>query len=230
MGPGTTRDAAFLWIDNQTEPSRSKSYSELARGQLLIQASGDHNSSLGTAVPGGLIHDWIRNRVVPRVSIAQALALLQDYDHDQDYYSPEVVKSKTLERDGNRFRVFLRLKRKNVITVVFNTEYNVQYVTLDGTHAFIRSYSTRIAEVENPDDLRERELTVGDDQGFLWRLYSYWRFYETYAGTFIQCRAISLSRNVPTGLGWLVRPFIENIPVESLRFTLNATRSALMRP
>jgi hypothetical protein len=59
-------------------------------------------------------------------------------------------------------------------------------------------------------------------------LYSYWRFYEADGGVYVQCNAISLSRNVPTGLGWIVAPFIENIPRESLRFTLTATRRALL--
>jgi hypothetical protein len=31
------------------------------------------------------------------------------------------------------------------------------------------------------------------------------------------------------GLGWMIKPFIEKIPVESLRFTLTSTRDALLR-
>jgi hypothetical protein len=58
-------------------------------------------------------------------------------------------------------------------------------------------------------------------------LYSYWRFYQADGGVYIQCNAISLTRDVPAGLGWLIHPFIENIPAESLRFTLDATRTAL---
>ena len=228
MDHDLARRVDFLWIDGLSGSSRSTSLSELESGQVVVQASGGQETTLGTAVPGGLIHDWTGIVFVPRVSIAQALALLQDYDRDQNYYAPEVVKSKTLERDGNKFRVFLRLKRTNVITAVFNTEYSVQYFALDDSHAYSRSYSTRIAEVENPDTFHERELTVGNDHGFVWRLYSYWRFYQSDRGTFIQCRAISLSRNVPTGLSWIVKPFIEGIPVESLRFTLKATRRALL--
>jgi len=38
---------------------------------------------------------------------------------------------------------------------------------------------------------------------------------------------ISLTRDVPSGLGWLIGPS-SNIPRESLRFTLTATRHALL--
>jgi hypothetical protein len=58
-------------------------------------------------------------------------------------------------------------------------------------------------------------------------LYSYWRFYQADGGIYIQCNAVSLTRDVPTGLGWLIRPFIQKIPSESLSFTLDATRAAI---
>jgi hypothetical protein len=46
-------------------------------------------------------------------------------------------------------------------------------------------------------------------------------------GVYVQLEAISLTRDIPDGLGWLVRPFITSIPRESLVFTLNRTRAAL---
>ena len=47
-------------------------------------------------------------------------------------------------------------------------------------------------------------------------------------GTWIECEAISLSRDIPTGLGWLVAPVIRSLPRESLRNTLQATRDQLI--
>jgi hypothetical protein len=44
----------------------------------------------------------------------------------------------------------------------------------------------------------------------------------------VQCEAISLSRDIPAGLGWLISPFIESIPRESLEFTLRSTRAAVL--
>ena len=158
----------------------------------------------------------------------EALAALQAYDRDSEYYSPEVVKSKLLERSGDDFRIYLRLKQVHIVTVVLDTEYDIHYTLLDATHAESRSYSTRIAEVENAGEPQDHDMRVGDDHGFLWRLNSYWRFYQAAGGLYLQCNAISLTREVPAGLGWLIRPFIENVPRESLNFTLEATRKALL--
>jgi hypothetical protein len=33
---------------------------------------------------------------------------------------------------------------------------------------------------------------------------------------------MSLTRGIPVGLGWAVRPFVESIPRESVEFTLRA--------
>ena len=70
-------------------------------------------------------------------------------------------------------------------------------------------------------------MPVGRDGGYLWRLNTYWRFLERDGGTYIQCEAISLTRAIPFGLGWLVEPFVTSIPRESLSFTLETTRKVL---
>jgi hypothetical protein len=216
----------FLRIDSLRETERGKAYARLQSGDTLIESDAAQGTS-PRPVPGGLIHDWIGVVFVPSVSIRQAIAVLQDYGRDTDYYRPQVSKSKLLGRSGEDFHVFLRLKQTHGITVVFDTEYDIRYTELDFTHVHSRSYSTRIAEVSSPGQESEHEAAPADDRGFLWRLYSYWRFYEANGGVYIQCNAISLTRDVPTGLGWIVRPFIEKIPRESLSFTLEATRKAL---
>jgi hypothetical protein len=45
----------------------------------------------------------------------------------------------------------------------------------------------------------------------------------------VECQAISLTRGVPSGLGWLIEPIIRNLPRESLANTLQATRNALKK-
>jgi hypothetical protein len=218
----------FLYIDALPEPERVQSYALLRRGQHLIRRSPPCDPTC-PAVPGGLLHDWTAILFVRGVTLAETLAALQDYDRDNGYYQPQVIGAKLLSSSNDRFRVFLRLKQTHVITVVLDTEYEIQYTTLDGAHAASQSHSTHISEVENAGSPRERISSPEDDHGFLWRLYSYWRFYQADGGVYIQCNAISLTRDVPAGLGWLVGPYLQNIPQESLRFTLTATRQALLQ-
>lgn len=216
----------FLAVDLLPAEDRVKAYAHLKQGQVLIY---NQRSLQGASVPEGLIHDWTGIVFVPGSGLGETLAVLQDYDRDEEYYSPDVVQSKLLWRSGDEFRVLLQLKRTYVVTAVFNTEYDVRYFQLNPAHAYSVSHSTRIAEVENPGESQEHEKPVGEDRGLLWRLNSYWRFSEGDGGTYVQCEAISLTRNVPVGLGWMVKPFIERVPVESLHFTLAAARNAVIR-
>jgi hypothetical protein len=218
----------FLWVDAMAQPSRIEAYARLQRGEVISSSLRTVDPSGRSATPGALIHHWVGTVFVPGASLRQVLALLQDYDRHSEYYKPQVVKSKTVERTGNDFKVFLRLRREKIVTVVLDTEYAVHYHQLDALQAFSESYSTRIAEVTHPDEPSEQILPPGQGQGFLWRLNSYWRFSEANHGVYIQCEAVSLTRDIPTGLSWLVTPFIESIPEESLEFTLLSTRSALL--
>jgi hypothetical protein len=121
----------------------------------------------------------------------------------------------------------LRLLKKQIITVVLDTEHDVQYEKLGEKSWRSVSKTTRISEVDNAGQPDEKVLPAGTGNGFLWRLYSYWRFVERDGGTWIECQAISLTRDVPTGLGWIVSPVIKNLPRNSLQNTFLATRKAL---
>jgi hypothetical protein len=211
----------FLWVDD--EPQRRN---RVRQGQLAIE----NRSSRDTiAVPGGLIHHWIGAIFVPGVTLGKTLAVIQDYDHNRDNYQPEVLASRLAGRNGNDFKVYLRLMKKKVITVILDTDYDVRYFPLDGGRCYSRAYSTRIAEVENAGKRDERVLPPGHDNGFLWRLYSYWRFQERDGGVYVECEAISLTRGIPAGLGWLIEPIVTTLPRESLANTLLETRAALLK-
>ena len=81
----------------------------------------------------------------------------------------------------------------------------------------------------NADEAEEREMPVGRDGGYVWRLNTYWRILERDGGIFIQCESVSLTRGIPAGFGWLIGPFVTSIPRESLTFTLETTHRELMR-
>lgn len=220
--------ASLLSIDGQASSVRSQAYDELRQGQIILKDNCEDEAPKCTSIPGGLIHDWSGIIFVPGVSLSEVLTTLQDYNHDQEYYQPEVIRSRLLSHSGNDFHVSLRLKRAQIITVILDTEYDIRYLQIDSNRAFARSHSTRIAEVDKAGTPQERELPIGNDHGFLWKLHSYWYFYEADGGVYIQCNAVSLTRDVPVGLGWLIDSFIKKIPAESLRSTLGETRTALL--
>jgi hypothetical protein len=165
-------------------------------------------------VNGGLIHDWSSEAFVPGRTADQVLAVLQSYERYGEIY-PEVTASRLLAREGNRFRVALQLKRKKVLTVILNTESVVEYQPLGEGRWRVLSRSTKVEEAD------------GGDTGFLWRLNAYWTVTPEAGGVRLQCRSISLSRDVPVGLGWVVKPLVREMPQESLAGMLAATVKAL---
>ncbi len=212
----------FLWVDTLASSQQGNSYSRLHSGEVLVRevAAGDD-------LPGGLVHDWVALAFIPNATVPQALSGLQDYNNDARVYAPEVLRSKLLERNDDRFLVFLRIKKKSFVTVVMDVTNDVRYFALDPTRAYSRSYSTRIVEIESADTPQERQRPEGDDHGYLWRLYTYWRLQQKDGGVYVQCRAIALTRGIPWGLGWLVKPFVTKIPRESLLFTMTHARDAI---
>ena len=174
--------------------------------------------------PGGMIHHWVGSVFIPGVKVNDVLAVLEDYDHHAEYYAPDVERSKLESRDGDHFRAFLRFRRHKVITVVLDTEHDIHYFRDSESRAHSRSSATRIAQVENAGKSDEREKTPGDDDGFLWRMETWWRMVEGDGGVYVQSEVVSLTRDIPTGLGWMIGPFVTSIPKESLTFTLDATR------
>ncbi len=206
----------FLWTDDVPEQRIT-----LRRGDILIEGLPETPK-----ITGGLLHVWSGAMFVPEATGPEVLAVLQDYDRHQEWY-PEPIESKLLSRDGDVYRGYLKLRRKKVITVVLSTEHEAEYSQVSDGRWYGRSYSTKIAEVENAGEPKEKELPVGEDHGFLWRLYAYWFIEETEDGVFVESVSVSLSRQIPFGLGWIVKPFVTSLPRESLEGMLQATRVAV---
>ena len=229
MAPELADAKRFLFADTLPDPRRKALLDDLRKGGFVIERLTSTDAGKDIDVPDGLIHHWVGLVFVPGATADQAVALLQDYNRHAEIYKPAVARSKLVAQDADVFRVYLRFFMKKVITVVLNSDHEARFTRAAPDRAYSRIYSTRIAEVENPDTPGEREKPVGNDGGYLWRLYSYWRFLERDGGTYVQCESISLTRGIPTGFGWLVGPFVTSIPRESLTFTLQTTRTTLAR-
>jgi hypothetical protein len=214
----TLDDGTFLWALGD-----ARRVEQVNRGRIPVALWPGRGPVKASS---GLIHDWIGAAYVPGATVTQTLALIQDYDNYKNIY-PEVIESALMERQGNDFRIYLRLLKKKIITVVLDTNHDVHYIELDGGRWFCRSHTTRVSEVDHAGHAEEKVQAPDVGYGFLWRLYSYWRFQDRDGGVDMECRAISLSRDIPPGLGWVLEPLARSLPREALVNTLEATRQAL---
>jgi len=217
----------LLWIDGLKDNERAEASAALKRGEVKMKKLETRENGERIRCPDGMIHHWAGVAFIPGVRLQDILRVLQDYDHHAQYYAPDVERSKIESRDGDHFRVFLRFRRHKVITVVLNTEHDVHYFRDSETREHSRSSAVHIAEVENPGKPNEREKPPGEDGGFLWRMETWWRLEERDGGVYVQSEVVSLTRDIPAGLGWLIGPVVTSIPKETLTFTLEATRKAV---
>jgi hypothetical protein len=220
---------SFYSMGGKSELQREALRIRLRQGEIIIDQTETLDGERTIKVPDGLVHHWIALGFIPGVNLNQTLVLLQDYEQYPVVYQPDVKRSKVLRTDGKQFDIYLRLYQKTIVTAVFNAEFEVTYFRVDERRAHTRSYSKRIAEVENPDLPQERERPIGNDRGFLWRLYSYWRIEERDGGVYVELESIGLSRSVPAIFAWLVNPLLKSLPKSYLSRVLNSTRTALTK-
>jgi hypothetical protein len=219
----------YLWVERLPRAQRAADEAQLRDGQLVIEHLETLDSGKPIPTPGGIIHHWIGTVFVPGATLGQTISFMEDYDRKTEYFKPDILLSKILRHDGDDYFVHLRFYKKKIITTVIDTDQEIHYHVVDCTHAYSRSRTTRVQEVENAGKSDEKLEAEGHDRGFMWRMNTYWRFEEKDGGTYVECQAISLTRDIPTGLGWMVGSFVTSVPRESLTFTLTTARAALQR-
>jgi len=222
------RPRDFLWIDTLPHSRRSEVATGLQQGGVIIERLQTRDGPQEIDVPDGLIHHWVGTVFVPRVGVKKAVRLMQDYDRHATYFAPAIARSKLLERNGDRFRVELRFHVKKIITVTMDTENSAEFFYPSADRAHSRLRSTRVTEIADAGTPQERKKPAGEENGFMWNLNTYWRFAERNGGTYIQCESLTLTRDVPFALAWIIRPIITQMPKESLTFTLAKARQALI--
>ena len=217
----------FLWLDRLDSAKRLDLENRIRRGEIGLTRLEIREDGRSVRFPGALCHHWIGTMLVPHLGLERVVTLMQSYERYEDMYRPAVRHSRTLSRTDSNFIVLLQLFQKKVISVVLNTESEVSYLPAGQKRVQVRSRSTRIAEVTQPDTPDEREKPIGHDGGFLWRFNNYCALEEREPGTYVQCETLSLSRDIPIGLSWLIAPFVTSVPRESLEFTLRSLRNAV---
>lgn len=224
-----SRPADFLWIDTLPQNKRAEVQRGLRQGGVIIERLQTRDGGKEISVPDGLIHHWVGTVFVPGIGVKDAVALMQDYNQHSKYFAPAIARSKLLERDGDRFRVALRFHVKKIITVTMDTENEAEFFHPAADRAHSRIRSTRVTEIADAGTPQEKAKPAGEENGFMWNLNTYWRFLERDGGVYIQCESLTLTRDVPFALAWIIRPIVSQMPKESLTFTLAKARAALMR-
>jgi putative flippase GtrA len=219
-----TSNEPFLEIERQPAAALARTIAALKRGAVVVTEAAMRDGSASEApLDGGLINHWRGTVFVPNVKLDHLLKVLQQPGNDL-HKQEDVISSRVVARGPDAQKLFLRIKRTKFVTVVYDTEYDVDYKRLSPDRALSNSISTKIVEIENAGTPRERAMPEGNDSGYMWRLNSYWRYKQLDDGVVIEVESLSLSRDLPAIIGPLIRPIVSGVARESMSRTLSSVR------
>lgn len=216
----------FLSLDFQDTAAAAKERQRVMSGEISIDQVRSVNSRI--PVPSGMIHHWKGAVFIPGVNLDLVLSRVAN-PRLEDSKQEDVLESKVLENRPGQLKLYLKLQRSKIVTVVYNTEHLVQYKRHGRTQASSSSIATKISELDYGSDGTEREKPEGHDHGYLWRMNSYWRYQETKGGVIVECESLTLSRSIPGFLEYMVRPLIRSVARESMKRTLESLRVRMLR-
>jgi putative flippase GtrA len=218
----------FLDIERLPKDQLARTLAALKRGEVIVtRGAARDGSSNEIAIDGGLVNHWRGTVFVPKVKLDALLKVLQEPQSDK-HKQEDVLSSRVVSRDGDSQKVYLRLRRTKFVTVVYDTEYDVDYKRLAPDRAISNSISTKVVEIENAGTPQEKALPEGNDHGYMWKLNSYWRYKQFEDGVLVEIESLTLSRDLPAIIGPLIRPIVNSTARESMTRTLASVRARFM--
>ena len=219
-------------LNNSAAFVRSKSDVKKTKKVHVEELETKDEAKKQIKVTDGTIHHWLGAIYVPGKSLQDVLRWVRDYDRHKDYFV-DIEQSSLKRQDGDTYDVFLRMKRsKWTVTARFNTDHRVVYSHHGIGRASSKSVATRIRQL----DKEGNEYLPGRDDGYLWRLNSYWRFSEHDGGVIVECETIGLSRSLGSFVGFFdfltfggISKIAESIAEEALTDMLTALRDGVLR-
>lgn len=179
-------------------------------------------------VTGGLIHHWVGAMFLPNLKLDQMVEVTRDYDRYKEFYSPSVIESKTIARNGleDRFSMMLMNKAFFLKTAI-DADYHATNVRLDEHRFYSVSRTTRVQEVEGLGEPGEHRAPEGAGGGYIWKLLSIARFEQRDGGVYLELEAIALSREIPVAVRLVADPIVRRVSRNSLLISLRQTEDAV---
>ena len=215
---------SFLLIDH--DPGLR---ARLRGGAIVISPVGNNGH---TAVPHGIITDWVGDVFVPNATIGDVVAQLNDYDRYRQFFNPTRGGRSPAQSRGSRIQLFHGFAPKGSFCDACPGRrlFESQTTKVDDDRWYTVSRTTRLQDVENYGEPSQRKLPPDQGHGYIWRIYNITRFEERDGGVYVEIEAMVLSRDVPAGLRWLIDPVVRQLPRNSLAATLQQTRDAVTAP
>ena len=203
-----TSETRAAWDDHVAVTER-RIENELASRQPVVPRPLEGRT---IHVPGGMIQQWRGAIFLPDVVLDALLAQLQN-PPEQGPHQEDVAALRVLRRRPDGLDLYIRMTRRKLVSVTYDSEHRVTFRRQGPLRASSRSVATKITEI-----------STSGDRGFLWRMNAYWRYEQIVGGVIVELESLTLSRDVPFGLGSIVEPIIDRVARDSVNRTLDHLR------
>jgi len=199
---------------------------KLRDGEIAVSPAEAH---IPVKIPAGLIHDWVGAAFIPNATVKDVFGVVRDYDRYAEFYQPNVMKSKAVVVTDEKDQISLVMMNKSAVgKTALDCDYRTTYVRLDEHRWYSVSDSTRIQEISEYGTRSQHILPENHGTGLIWRLHTVTRFEERDGGVYIELEAVALSRDIPSGVRWMVEPVVRRVSRSALSTSLRSTASAML--
>jgi len=210
----------FLLLDRDHEVFKK------VRSGKIVAVHPPHGGMV--AVPAGLIHHWTGEIFLPQTNKQTVLSVLQGYDEYAQTYNPAVVGSTLVSHTGQDFKYRLKFEQHGFgVHAGLKGDFHSTYELLDDRTGYSITEATNLVELEKPGSAEERELTVAESHGYVERILTVVRYREVAEGVQLEVETLTLSRDVPASLRWIVSPVIQRFSRQVMTSTLEKFRSRI---
>ena len=208
---------AQLWQGRADQRARVPAESTTSSPHAFVEPA-TATACESTSPSSYTIQQWRGRLFVRGVGLDALLGSLQHVLPVQD----DIVAARFIDRRPDRVLVYLRVVRRTILTVTFDTEYEMTFARATPDVASARSVMTRVNEVEAAGTAHERIAPADADRGLLWRLQSYFRYTQMAGGVLVEMQSLTLSRGIPFLLRPVASPIVNDVARESVARTLEA--------
>jgi len=181
----------FLWLDQHR---KEKTAVWMSQNFLIPEETLDHGKKV--EIPGASIQHWLGAVYLETATFERVRDMLLDYGNYKNFFKQQIVDSRLIKRDGDRFDASLRLRKKQITQVVLSAAIATEFKSLDTQRSTITTRSIRIGEAEHGNKTSDQEIS--EQNGYLWRLNFYWRLEAANPGVYAELELISLSPSTGT--------------------------------
>ncbi len=168
--------------------------------------------------------------MIPGARLIELLGVLQDYNNYSEIYKPAVVESRLVEQRDDVFRYRLKFVQKGFgIKTGLAGEFQTTYYRLSDATGYSITEATKLAELQNPSTAAEQELPVSASHGYVERVFTIVRYQESEKGVSVEMETLTLSRDVPAPIRWMIAPAIQRFSRQTITNTLESLRASVQR-